>query len=124
MKNFLSIICFLLLAGCHSRTLTISDSGETLELNVGETFEVILPENAGTGYRWNMKTTPNSQMVISKISDNFETKKTKMLGAAQNRVFIYQAVNSGKVKLVGFHHRPWEKSTQNLPGVEYDILVK
>lgn len=33
-------------------SLTEADNGRTVDLKVGETLEVTLPENATTGYRW------------------------------------------------------------------------
>ena len=33
-------------------TLTELDDGRTIEAKVGDTIELVLPENASTGYRW------------------------------------------------------------------------
>ena len=33
-------------------TLTELDAGRTIEAKVGDTIELVLPENASTGYRW------------------------------------------------------------------------
>ena len=35
-----------------SATLTERDDGRTIEATVGDTIELVLPENATTGYRW------------------------------------------------------------------------
>jgi inhibitor of cysteine peptidase len=36
----------------HMQSLTETDNDRTVDLRVGETFRVRLPENATTGYRW------------------------------------------------------------------------
>ena len=35
-----------------SATVTELDDGRTIEAKVGDTIELVLPENASTGYRW------------------------------------------------------------------------
>ena len=124
-KNFLLLATMLLLFACKPDVLSLNDDGKTLRTNVGKSFQLSLPENATTGYRWHFKTEPESQMVITFVSDETVRPQTKRLGAGSNRIFTYQATNSGVVKLKGFHSRPWESSeNQQIPAVEYTIIVR
>ena len=124
MKKYLALLSILFLFGCQNDVLTASDNGKTFETTIGKTFRLELNENATTGYRWHFKTDPESQMVLYQTSDTFERPQTNRLGAGGKRIITYQATNVGTIKLMGFHARPWENRDQNIPSVEYIIVVK
>lgn len=116
-------IVVLVLAGCKKDILTGSESGKTFKYNVGESFTIKLPENPSTGYVWRFKIEPETQQIISLISDNFETRAQGRVGAGGEHFFVWQAVNVGTVEIYGFHTRPWVISKDE-PSVAYRIMVQ
>ncbi len=112
----------LTLFGCEKNVLYQGDNGKTLTLQVGEQFTIKLPENPSTGYQWNLQTNPQSQMVVSVVSDKFNPSKSNLMGAGGERVLGYQATNTGTVQIYGFHERPWEKREAQ-PSFQFTIVV-
>ena len=121
-KIFMCILC-LLLAGCQKDVLYQADSGKTLTYSVGKNFSLQLRENPSTGYTWHLKTIPESQQVISLVSDRYESSDTKAVGSSGKHLFFWQAVNAGEVEIQGFHARPWVQSKEE-PSVIYKIIVR
>ena len=62
-------------------------------------------------------------MIVSQISEHFDTPKTDRVGAGGEHTFVWQAVGNGSVEIQGFHARPWAR-TQNEPSVVYKIVVQ
>lgn len=124
MKKFLFLLSVFFLVSCRPNVLGYSQSGKTLKYRLGESFEIVLPENNTTGYRWEFKTDPESQLIISLVSDDFIPSKTKSLGAGGNRVIKYQAADIGSVRLEGYHIRAFQSDMLSAePNVTYDIIV-
>ena len=125
MKRFWLPLFFvvLMLTGCKKDVLTGSESGKTFKYNVGESFTIKLPENPSTGYVWRFKVEPESQQIISLISENFEVSSKEPVGAGGEHFFVWQAVNVGTVEIYGFHARPWAVSKDE-PSVAYRIIAQ
>lgn len=124
MKKIALFVMCLALFGCHKNVLYPGDNGKTFTFNVGESFEIKLPENPSTGYKWRMITIPQSQMIISQLADQFGNSASNVVGAGGERVFRYQVTNPGTVDIYGFHTRPWETNSGTNPSVKYRIVVK
>ena len=116
-------VLLIMLSGCKKDVLYSSDSGKTFTYSVGEQFSIQLPENPTTGYSWRFKTVPESQLVITPMSDYFEESKTNRVGAGGVHTFVWQVVNAGSIEIHGFHMRPWARSKEE-PSVSYKIIVE
>jgi len=124
MKKIAFFLMFLILTGCERNVLYPSDSGRTLDLKIGEKFSIKLPENPSTGYGWRILIVPQGQMIVSQVADQFARSQSNVLGADGERVFQYQATNSGEVEIYGVESRPWESSSAVQPSVKYRIVVR
>jgi len=124
MKKFLILGLFLALTGCENVVLRSEDVGKTLNLSVGEKFSIRLPENPTTGYGWEMITKPENQDVVLEVKNEFLPDQRGLIGAGGERVFQYQAKESGKVDIYGFYRRPWEKDVTPARSVMYQIIVE
>lgn len=113
----------LMLTGCKKDILSRAESGKTFTYKVGDSFTIKLSENPSTGYVWRFKTEPESQQIVSLISDNFEESVQGRVGAGGEHSFVWQAVNVGTVEIYGFHTRPWVVSKDE-PTVAYRIMVQ
>jgi inhibitor of cysteine peptidase len=88
-----------------------SFDGRKIELHVGETLLVKLPENASTGYRWIIP--PESARKLEKILRTEEQPVPgpgNLIGRPGLRNFYFQALKPGKVELELYYQRPWETS--------------
>ncbi|MBR6409287.1 MAG: protease inhibitor I42 family protein [Alphaproteobacteria bacterium] len=119
----IALFLLLTLMGCNEKVLYQGDSGKTLTLAVGQEFSIKLPENPSTGYRWEIQTNPQSQMVVANVSDQYAPSKSNLIGAGGERTFRYQATNNGQVELYGFHKRSWESGDLK-PSFKFVIIVR
>jgi len=91
---------------------THQDSGKEFKIRIGETFQVILPENPTTGYIWIVykSGTPN----ISLVSKSFSLPREEppVVGRGGTRVFTFKALKVGSAELVLRLRRPWEEESK------------
>ncbi|HEX8127092.1 MAG TPA: protease inhibitor I42 family protein [Allosphingosinicella sp.] len=79
-------------------------------VKVGERFEVELPQSAGTGYSWDIKS-PRSDIVefvdksVEKVSRPAGSEP--MTGGAEIAAFRFRATAPGTAELVFVNRRPW-----------------
>lgn len=82
-----------------------SDNGRTVDVPVGGSVQIILPENATTGYRW----------AIDRYDEEFiaalatEPRYTaNAIGSGGEVAFIFQGKKIGTGEIVLKHWRHWE----------------
>ncbi len=102
-------------------TLTESDNGKTVELQVTDDLDVTLTENPSTGFLWDIDTI--DQSVIKQTGDS-EFTPGSGIGASGKRTFHFQAVASGQSDLKLILHRPFDTSTPPASTFEVTIIVK
>ncbi len=86
-------------------SLVETDNGRTIDVRLGETVQITLPENATTGFRW---------AIDHYDQDSFEALATeprnaaKAVGGGGEVVFSFKAkkIGSGEIELK--HWRQWE----------------
>jgi predicted secreted protein len=83
-----------------------SANGETVELGIGETLEIRLPENRTTGYRWQIEA--GGQAVGSLESDAYEAAAGPP-GRGGTRVLSFKAERPGEGEIRLAYRRPWEE---------------
>lgn len=89
-------------------TLTKENDGEEHLLHQGEMFQVVLPENPTTGYRWLL--TKSSSPKIALIREEYfaDHHDYLMVGAGGTRKIVFQVREQGEAELVLFLRRYWE----------------
>ena len=88
-----------------SMTLTDKDNNRTIDLHVGEAFDVSLPENASTGYRWAID--HYDQGLVQELSSD-SSYPAQRPGAAGTRLFAFQAKKPGTGEIALKNWRSWE----------------
>jgi inhibitor of cysteine peptidase len=84
-----------------------NQSGGEVEVALGETFQVRLPENPTTGYRWAISS--SSGPSIEMQEDTFEPPGGEGLGAGGSHRWRFLTIQEGTVELVMEYRRSWEK---------------
>lgn len=107
-------------AACHARqeqstqpekdrqamlSLFENSNGQTVDIRVGELFQVTLPENASTGYRWAIE---RYDMGLIKALASDANYPSSALGASGDVTFNFQATKAGDAEIVLMHWRHWE----------------
>ena len=86
---------------------TKDQSGGAADMKVGETFEVELPENPTTGYRWYLRSSGGSLLQLQ--DDSFQASGETTCGAGGMRRWCFRAVQPGSSDFEMEYRRSWEK---------------
>jgi len=110
----------LSLVGCSSMSPTVDGKTHVysleqqcptlLEMNVGQTLELTLPENPTTGYIWQVAK-PQDILKVEEIYQQGQPKSQQpMLGVGGKKIFRFTALQPGKEWVHVKHARPWEQN--------------
>ena len=95
-------------------------------LGVGETLQVRLPYQAGTGYEWRLASDITASPVIR--LDRHDTEPTtsgaSMPSARMFDQFTFRGAGPGQVTLTFVYARPWEKNVPPARQFDLDVQVK
>lgn len=97
------------------QTLTESDNGKPVSMQVGDTLTVQLASNPSTGYSW--KVISDDAAVLAQVGEpQFDLgDKTPMPGAGGTETFTFLAKSAGTTTLTLLYSRPWETDTTPTP---------
>jgi predicted secreted protein len=95
--------------------LTISQKDHTKEIPVhlGDSVEIVLFENPGTGYQWKIMPAKG----VSILKNGYEAG-SKALGSGGHRHLLIRLEGTGRQELRGRYLRPWEKQEE---GTEFEV---
>ena len=117
-----SLIAILLLSGCatlsFTPTPTLPPTAETpstlleptdptqlVTVNAGETFELVVPSNPSTGYRWNI--VPElDENIVQFVEQGYDAEQPVIPGSAGVDVWTFRAVNAGDTTVVLGYYPP------------------
>lgn len=85
--------------------LTEADDGRSVDLHVGETVEVSLPENATTGYRWAIDRLDPDIVEANEAKSRYPSSQT---GSAGRVTFAFKATRPGSGEVVLKYWRHFE----------------
>jgi inhibitor of cysteine peptidase len=81
-------------------------NGDAVEVAPGESFEIQLPENPTTGYRWHIRSP--GEPVLEVQDDSFQASAI-VPGAGGVRCWRFRAAQEGTADLEMDYKRSWEK---------------
>lgn len=120
----LMLASVLALGGCTSMSSTVDGKTHVfteqqscptlLEMDRGQTLEVLLNENPSTGYVWSLAEQPK----LFKVEEVFQSTQqqaaaadaTPVLGAGGQKTYRFTATTAGEELLHLKHARAWEKT--------------
>ena len=96
-------------------------TGNEIELNVGEKFEILLRENRTTGFRWSLIS--NGEPACKLLGDSFKITDGST-GKGGGHSWQFQAVQEGlgKIKLV--YKRSWETERADTQSFSLGVRIR
>lgn len=88
------------------RTFKEPASNQTADLRVDEEFQIVLPENPTTGYRWHI---PDRVPPIVVLLEHHFERSSGLLGAGGTHEWKFRAVKPGTGVIEMFYARSFEK---------------
>jgi predicted secreted protein len=96
-------------AGCGAEVKAYSNPDETIEINTGTQFDVVitLDSNPSTGYSW-VAVFDEDALVL--VDQNYEPGNSTLIGAPGTQTFRFKALKSGQTQITMSYQRSWETS--------------
>jgi inhibitor of cysteine peptidase len=94
---------FLCWSGSHMLQFTASQTGESAKLPKGESFEISLPENPATGFRW--KITAAGEPVSTMTGEDF--RPSTGVGGQGIRCWRFRTLQAGESEIGMVLQRSW-----------------
>lgn len=126
-RIYVSLLATLLLTGCAASSSTPSptlltatlpptvetpntlpeptDHTQLITVTAGETFELVVPSNASTGYRWNIIPEPDAS-IVEFLAQDYIPEEPIMPGSGGVDVWTFRAVNPGDTTIVLGYYPP------------------
>jgi inhibitor of cysteine peptidase len=79
-----------------------------VQIHVGEVFEITLPENPTTGFRWHFEASGES--FCSLLDDHFEASPQNLPGQGGRHYWHFKAVQVGSGDITLVYRRSWEQT--------------
>ena len=100
------------------RTVQEGDNGQTIEVAIGDTLEITLPETASTGFRWQVVS--SGDPVCAVAADTRAPPGTAKPGAPGAHQWQLEARSAGEGVFKAAYRRSWESDA----GREFSIRVR
>ena len=117
-----SIIIILLAVFASSNKVFEYESSNTIDVEVGETFQISLNSNPSTGFRWQLDTVAVKLGIPEgKEGGDFQAPPNRDIGSGGKQLFTFEAKTAGKEELVFHYKRPWESNSDTTAVVTINI---
>ncbi|MBW1782244.1 MAG: protease inhibitor I42 family protein [Deltaproteobacteria bacterium] len=117
----------ILLLGCSAGhpvnvQLYQTDCGRTVEMEPGDTLEIVLDGNPTTGYQWKIR--PWDTAVVKEVEkEPVYQRKSDALGSGGQFTFYFEAADTGRTTLEFIYLRPFEKDVPPIKSFNVTIVV-
>ena len=101
-------------------TFAENDNGSQAEIRPGESIRISLPENATTGFSWEIDRYEEACLEATSREPSYPA--TGAVGSAGRVAFTFKGKKPGQGEIVLVHHRPWEKNQP--PIAEFRIRIR
>ncbi len=123
---FITIAILFLLPACAASSKTVSltavEAGKTVELNIGDTLQISLEGNPGTGYSW--IASPQDPTLLEAVGEPEFKASSDLLGAPGMVTMKYKAIAQGQAALRLEYRRSWETGVEPEKVYEVTVVVK
>jgi inhibitor of cysteine peptidase len=86
--------------------LTIDDSGSSIEISAGETFEVVLEGNPTTGFSWIVEA--GDPQIVEVAGEPAFEPESELVGAGGEFTFVFEGKSPGTTTLELAYRRSFE----------------
>jgi len=92
-----------------SRPFFAVDANREIVLAPNHTFEIVLPSNPTTGYKWTLEI--NNTNIVRNIAHKFVADSSGRVGVSGNTIWTLRTGRTGNALLTFKYGRIWEKDT-------------
>jgi len=106
---------------------TIRNINQTLEVQVGESFEVNLCSNPSTGFQWTEEAQISNSAILKQEEHKFigpESEPPPPPGTPGQEIWTFKALQQGSGKIYLEYSRPWEGGEKGEWTCTVEVIVK
>ena len=104
-------------------TLTTSDKGSQVDVNVGQQIVIALDGNPSTGFTWEAKDLDTT--MFEEVGDPaFNSSNPGSVGSGGTLTLTFKALKAGTSNLTLIYHRPWETGVAPIDTFTVTLTVK
>lgn len=113
-------------SGCNitEKTYTENNNGDNLNLKINDVIKIRLESNITTGFRWNLSSKTDTNIVSLVSSDYKQASADKKLGAGGYETFAFKATSKGSTTVILTYDKSWEEGVEPLKTFEINIVVE
>ena len=113
MKKFLillmmALVTICLLTGCVREVETCIDSGQAIDIGVGQEFVIAIGANPTTGYDWEVTLDETVLELVEKRYKPAEEAEHEIVGIGGVDYFRFKALKAGEAEIIMVYKRSWE----------------
>ena len=108
-------------AASNMKQLTEHDNGATIDVRIGDSVSITLPENPTTGYTW---TVDDGGAALLKASPPVRERSSDAVGAGGQVSFAFLAQAAGRTTISLTHRRPWEGQAAAIARYSVTVIVE
>jgi inhibitor of cysteine peptidase len=101
-----AVLTICSVAGCVGEVKTYTDSGQTIDIGVGQEFVIALGSNRTTGYGWQESYDENMLRLVEKTYE--EETEEDVVGAGGIEYFRFRTLEAGETEITLVYKQPWE----------------
>ena len=102
--------------------LNESSNGQEIELQSGQQFEIRLPENPTTGFRWNLVS--NGEPACIALDNAYESPDVPAHGQEGTHYWRFEAAQAGEGIIELVYQRSWEHGRNPVRRFILNVRVK
>lgn len=112
---YILMLSWLILPVCGSETkepVSYSDPADTITVEVGKRFEIVLESNPTTGYTWRF-IQPIDSTLLSLLEAKYVAKPNpeKLMGRGGHDHWLFEATAKGTTSVSLHYLRPWDSTS-------------
>ena len=104
-----AVIAISLVAGCVGEIKTYIDSGQTIDIGIGQEFIIAIGANPTTGYDWEVSLDETILELVEKTYKPAEEAEHEIVGAGGVDYFRFKALKAGETEITMVYKRSWEE---------------
>jgi inhibitor of cysteine peptidase len=101
-----AVLTICSVTGCVGEVKTYTDSGQAIDIGVGQQFVIALGSNPTTGYGWQESYDESMLRLVEKTYE--EETEEDVVGAGGIEYFRFRTLEAGETEITLVYKQPWE----------------
>ena len=108
----LTVVLCLACSGEDTEPIEYTDAADTVRVDIGKQFKIVLETNPSTGYEWQF-TSPVDSSLLKLVEYKYQPKPNpeKLVGRGGHAHWTFKALREGATTVALQYLRPWDSTS-------------